>query len=92
MYRQMIHGISIPKAAGQLRQDGLRKLYRGLLPPLCQKTISTSIMFGTFDQYKKMLHGRYPELSDITTTGVSAALAGCTEAVLCPMERIQTVL
>ncbi|KAK4304740.1 hypothetical protein Pmani_023338 [Petrolisthes manimaculis] len=92
MFRQMLHGISTTKAMGQLRREGLKNLYRGILPPLCQKTISTSIMFGMFDQYKRMLRRLHPSLSDRTTMAVAATLAGCTEALLCPFERIQTVL
>ncbi|XP_063848585.1 uncharacterized protein LOC135093329 isoform X3 [Scylla paramamosain] len=92
MFRQMLHGISSASALRQLRREGLKNLYRGIFPPLCQKTISTSIMFGMYDQYGKLLTYHYPELSKGTTLALAATLAGCTEALLCPFERIQTVL
>ncbi|XP_045111420.1 mitochondrial nicotinamide adenine dinucleotide transporter SLC25A51-like isoform X2 [Portunus trituberculatus] len=92
MFRQMLHGISSTSALKQLRREGLKNLYRGIFPPLCQKTISTSIMFGMYDQYGKLLTYHYPELSKGTTLALAATLAGCTEALLCPFERIQTVL
>ncbi|KAK8730283.1 hypothetical protein OTU49_008193 [Cherax quadricarinatus] len=88
----MLHGISTANAMTQLKREGLKNLYRGILPPLCQKTISTSIMFGMFDQYGKLLRYYHPQLSDGTTMALAATLAGCTEAILCPFERIQTVL
>ncbi|KAG7172752.1 Solute carrier family 25 member 51-like, partial [Homarus americanus] len=61
---QMLHGISTASAVKQLKREGLKNLYRGILPPLCQKTISTSIMFGMFDQYGKLLKYYQPQLSD----------------------------
>ncbi|XP_042215261.1 mitochondrial nicotinamide adenine dinucleotide transporter SLC25A51-like isoform X1 [Homarus americanus] len=92
MFRQMLHGISTASAVKQLKREGLKNLYRGILPPLCQKTISTSIMFGMFDQYGKLLKYYQPQLSDGATLALAATLAGCTEAILCPFERIQTLL
>ena len=52
MFRQQLHGIRIPVAARQLYKEGIQNLYRGLLPPLMQKTTSMAIMFGTYHQYK----------------------------------------
>ncbi|KAK7049461.1 hypothetical protein SK128_027924 [Halocaridina rubra] len=92
MFRQMLHGISTSQAVKQLKREGLKNLYRGILPPLCQKTVSTSIMFGMFDQYSRLLKYYHPQISDGTTMAIAATLAGCTEAILCPFERIQTVL
>ncbi|XP_071542135.1 mitochondrial nicotinamide adenine dinucleotide transporter SLC25A51 isoform X2 [Panulirus ornatus] len=92
MFRQMLHGISTASAANQLRREGFKNLYRGILPPLCQKTVSTSVMFGMFDQYGKLLRYYHPQLPDGVTLALAATLAGCTEAILCPFERIQTVL
>lgn len=92
MFRQMLHGISTSNAISQLKREGLKNLYRGILPPLCQKTVSTSIMFGMYDQYSRLLKFYFPHISDKATLALAATLAGCTEAVLCPFERIQTVL
>lgn len=49
----MLHGVKIDMAFGQLRSEGIRYLYRGLLPPLAQKTLSLSVMFGVYDGIKK---------------------------------------
>lgn len=29
--------------------------YRGIAPPIVQKTISTSVMFGVFDFYRRLI-------------------------------------
>lgn len=79
-------------AAGQLREEGLRQLFRGLQPPLFYKTISCSVMFGTYDQYSKTFRHHLPQLSDETILVAAASLAGITEGVMCPSERIQTML
>ena len=63
---------------------------RGILPPLLQKSVSTALMFGTFEQYKRMLRER--QLSVRSSIVVAAFLAGCTEAILTPFERIQTLM
>lgn len=34
MFRQMVDGVKVDKALSQLKQEGLRNLYRGILPPL----------------------------------------------------------
>lgn len=92
MFRQMLHGVSPASAARQLSREGCISLYRGILPPLCQRTISTSIMFGMFEQYGKLLRYYNPHISHGATVALAAMLAGCTEAILCPFERIQTLL
>ncbi|NWT88549.1 S2551 protein, partial [Lanius ludovicianus] len=69
LFRQQLYGLRTQDAVRQLRRDGLRTLYRGILPPLMQKTTTLALMFGLY-----------------------AALAGTTEAVLTPFERVQTLL
>ena len=39
MFRQMLHGMHTLDALRQLRSEGFHYLYRGILPPLCQKTV-----------------------------------------------------
>ncbi|XP_076046663.1 mitochondrial nicotinamide adenine dinucleotide transporter SLC25A51 isoform X2 [Oratosquilla oratoria] len=92
MFRQMLHGISTNTAVKQLKKEGIKNLYRGILPPLCQKTVSTSIMFGMYGAYHRTIAQHYPGLSDGMKLTLAAMLAGCTEAILCPFERVQTVL
>lgn len=94
LFRQQLHGVRATEAVNQLQRDGLRNLYRGLLPPLLQKTTTVAIMFGLYEDFSRLLLRRMrgsgtPEL---VTRSVSAALAGTAEAVLTPFERVQTLL
>ena len=36
MFRQQLHGVLASEAVRQLQREGVRTLYRGLLPPLLQ--------------------------------------------------------
>lgn len=92
MFRQQVHGIRFFKALRQLRREGLVNLYRGLLPPLLQRTASVSLMFGTYNSYKSSLRRASPNAPYVVLHTLAAAGAGSTEAVLCPFERIQVVL
>ena len=55
MFRQMVHGFSTFEAMKQLKREGALHLYRGILPPLLQKSSSTAIMFGTYSQYNRLM-------------------------------------
>lgn len=90
MFRQQLHGISAWDAASQLRSEGILSLYRGILPPLMQKSATTALMFGSFEQYKRALIETH--LSVSSSVVLAAFCAGCTEAVLTPFERIQTLM
>lgn len=91
LFRQQLYGLRTQDAVRQLRRDGLRTLYRGILPPLMQKTTTLALMFGLYEDFSALLlsHARAPEL---LTRSAAAALAGTTEAVLTPFERVQTLL
>lgn len=52
IFRQMLHGVKIGTAFKQLRTEGFVFLYRGMFPPLAQKTLSLSLMFGVYDGIK----------------------------------------
>lgn len=56
IFRQMLHGVKIETAFMQLRHEGLIFLYRGMFPPLAQKTLSLSLMFGVYDGIKVSLN------------------------------------
>lgn len=92
MFRQMLHGVRSNHALDQLRSEGFRHLYRGCLPPLVQKTISVSIMFGTFSGYSRFIVHHFPDASDLTVKFLAGLMAGSTEAVLTPLERVQALL
>lgn len=51
----MLHGVEIKSAIQELRHEGFAFLYRGILPPLAQRTVSLSLMFGLYDGVKRPL-------------------------------------
>lgn len=86
----MLEGVPVMTAIQQLSHEGFGTLYRGILPPLCQKTISISLMFSLYEGCKQRLylvtkHERFAKV-------FAATFAGTCEAVLMPLERIQTLL
>lgn len=86
----MLHGVQVHSAFEQLRSEGVRFLYRGILPPLCQKTFSLAIMFGVYDEVRRPLvnNGVNIYLAKV----IAGMASGTTEAILVPFERIQTLL
>lgn len=94
IFRQMLHGHSVRSATADLRAEGIRYLYRGVGPPLIQRSITTSLMFGTFGTYQYLLdeHGYFFVNSRAGRFCLAAFMAGTTEALLCPFERIQMLL
>lgn len=92
MIRQQIDGISMVSALRQLKGEGLFKLYRGVGPPLIQKAISCSIMFGSYYSIQKTLIKRYPRTNETFLKILSAVIAGSFESLMTPFERVQTLL
>lgn len=90
IFRQMLHGLKARSAFFQLRDEGLYYLYRGLLPPLCQKTMSLSLMFGVYDEVRRPLI--LAGFNEYGAKTIGAMVAGTTEAILMPFERVQTLL
>lgn len=86
----MLQGVRAHHAFLQLKSEGLFYLYRGILPPLIQKTLSLSIMFGVYEEVRSNLvsHGCNTHLAKT----IGAMVAGTTEAILMPFERVQTLL
>ncbi|CAO1414431.1 unnamed protein product [Diamesa tonsa] len=91
IFRQMLHGVKISTAFGQLRQEGLTFLYRGIFPPLAQKTLSLSLMFGVYDGIKRPAI-EYYDMNPYLAKCIAGMVAGTVEAILMPFERIQTIL
>ncbi|KAL7298658.1 hypothetical protein TKK_0008423 [Trichogramma kaykai] len=90
IFRQILENISAAGAFRQLSKEGPRLLYRGMLPPLCQKTISLSLMFSIYEGCKERL---YFLTNDRATASLCAAFfAGTVEAAFMPLERVQTLL
>ncbi|XP_015516440.1 mitochondrial nicotinamide adenine dinucleotide transporter SLC25A51 [Neodiprion lecontei] len=90
IFRQILEGVPAGAAAKQLSEEGVRLLYRGILPPLCQKTLSLSIMFGVYEGSRKRIYllTKNAGLSKF----LAANIAGTAEAILMPLERVQTLL
>lgn len=90
IFRQILDGVPASAAIRQLKQEGVSLLYRGILPPLCQKTLSLSIMFSVYEGSKErisILTG-----NEVLAKILAANIAGATEATLMPLERVQTLL
>ena len=68
-------------------------LYRGILPPLLQKSVTTALMFGTYEQYRRVLvEAGQVSVTQTQSLVIAAFGAGCTEALLTPFERVQTLM
>ncbi|XP_066576652.1 mitochondrial nicotinamide adenine dinucleotide transporter SLC25A51 [Amia ocellicauda] len=91
LFRQQLYGVRTRDAIRQLHRDGLRNLYRGILPPLMQKTSTMALMFGLYEDFSCLLQ-RHTSSPELLTRSVAAVLAGTTEAVFTPFERVQTLL
>lgn len=91
MFRQQLYGVTTHTALRQLLREGPVNLFRGLVPPLIQKSTNLAIMFGVFNKcHHSIIHN-----ADITPTQavmVSGMLAGTCEAALTPFERVQVLL
>jgi hypothetical protein len=98
IFRQQIDGTSFKEALIQLKSEGISKSYRGMLPPLLQKSASYSIMFGSQNEYylilKKWSENNWTitKNTNLMLNGLAGGLAGLTEATLTPFERVQAVL
>merc|ERR1712127_430589 len=104
IFRQMLGSISFKEAFMEIKYEGIQNFYRGLLPPLLQKSTSYSIMFGTQHEYYLRLKGACqnsksnfinsmnPSKQKVLITSISGGLAGLTEAILTPFERVQAIL
>lgn len=90
IFRQMLHNLNTLAAVEQVASEGIFRLYRGVVPPLCQKSVSVSIMFGMYDKCRRPLLDRNvnPFLSKV----IAANVAGTIECILVPFERVQTLL
>ncbi|XP_053382379.1 mitochondrial nicotinamide adenine dinucleotide transporter SLC25A51-like [Mercenaria mercenaria] len=92
MFRQQLYGVRVWKAIQQLQKEGLTHIYRGLMPPLLQKTTSMSIMFGLYYEFQRHLNSTFPSVWSPVNKSVAAMLAGTVESVLTPFERVQVLL
>lgn len=54
IFRQMAYGLNTSSAFQQIKKEGYKFLYRGVLPPLMQKTLSGCVNFIIFLNLMKM--------------------------------------
>lgn len=92
VFRQQVDGSRLLVALSQIKGEGPRYLYRGLLPPLLQKGVSVSIMFGLYHIFQRDLNRALPLLPTQVNNSAAAIMAGSVEAILTPFERVQTLL
>ena len=90
IFRQILEDMPANTALQQISKEGIRLLYRGILPPLCQKTLSLSVMFSMYEGCKKRLY--LLTNNDVLVKVLAAHFAGSAEAVFMPLERVQTLL
>uniref|UniRef100_A0A2K5NDP8 Solute carrier family 25 member 51 n=1 Tax=Cercocebus atys TaxID=9531 RepID=A0A2K5NDP8_CERAT len=84
LFRQQLYGIKTRDAILQLRRDGFRNLYPGILPLLMQTTT-------TLADLSCLLH-KHVSAPEFATCCVAAVLAGTAEAIFTPLEIVQTLL
>jgi hypothetical protein len=101
MFRQQVEGHGVTVALRGIVAEGLWGVYRGVGPPLAQKSLSMAAMFGLYDWYMKAIlmhfHGtdNKAHLSGwglLSVQAGAAMLAGSTESILTPLERAQSLL
>lgn len=90
IFRQMLHGINVRNAIWNIHHEGIYYLYRGLVPPLIQKSCSSSIMFGVYDEIQKPLLDLH--CNKYVSKTIAAIMSGNVEAILVPFERVQTLM
>ncbi|XP_045246350.2 mitochondrial nicotinamide adenine dinucleotide transporter SLC25A51-like [Macaca fascicularis] len=90
-FRQQLYGIKTRDAILQLRRDGFRNLYPGILPLLMQTTTTLALMFGLYEDLSCLLH-KHVSAPEFATYCVAAVLAGTAEAIFTPLEIVQTLL
>lgn len=86
----MLHGVKAHSALKQLRNEGISFLYRGMLPPLLQKSLSMSVMFGVYNEVRRPLSDL--QVNTYVARTIAGVAAGSMEAIFTPFERIQTLL
>ncbi|XP_041974335.1 mitochondrial nicotinamide adenine dinucleotide transporter SLC25A51 [Aricia agestis] len=90
IFRQMMHGVEATFVLNQLHKEGLGYLYRGMLPPLLQRSLSMSLMFGVYDESLQPLLDY--NINPYIAKSLAGIIAGSVEATLMPFERLQTLL
>jgi len=76
-----------------LRAEGVRGLYRGILPPLCTTAGASAVAFASLEFAKKSLQSRDLVSDPTLVTACSAAFSGCmTSLFTTPVVRAKILL
>lgn len=89
-YRQILEHSKLQSAYSNVKKDGVFILYRGVFPPIVQKMISLSTMFGVFNSASRSLMGF--GLNPRLQTFMAGLASGTMEATTMPFERVQVLL
>ncbi|KAF7707094.1 solute carrier family 25 member 51-like, partial [Silurus meridionalis] len=94
VFRQQLHSTLIHETVLQLYNEGLLKLYRGVVPPLLMKTLQGTMLFGFQNTLQKQLS---PLAESYIPRAMLPALAGLGTGVVesllfTPFERAQSIL
>lgn len=89
-YRQILETSKFSKAYGNVIEEGPCVLYRGVLPPIFQKMLSLSTMFGIFHYVSNSL--KFMEMNIRVETILAGVACGTMEAIVMPLERVQLLL
>ncbi|XP_062381108.1 solute carrier family 25 member 53-like [Sardina pilchardus] len=94
VFRQQLHNTVVREAVAQLYGEGLRKLYRGVTPPLFVRTLQGTLLFGVQDTLQRRSSRLVPEHFPRPLLQAAAGVGtGVVEAlVFTPFERVQNVL
>ncbi|XP_056899310.1 solute carrier family 25 member 53-like [Takifugu flavidus] len=92
--RQQIHNSTIRQAVAQLKMEGLPKLYRGVVPPLLQRTLNSTLLFGLHETFlQKLTLSSRAAFPSHTMSALAGLATGVVEAVVfTPIERVQNLL
>ncbi|XP_062380227.1 solute carrier family 25 member 53-like [Sardina pilchardus] len=94
VFRQQLHNTVVRETVAQLKQEGLRKLYRGVVPPLLVQTLKGTLLFGVQDTLQRRSSRLVPDHLPRPLLQAAAGVGtGVVEAlVFTPFERVQNVL
>lgn len=94
VFRQQLHNTLIREAVVQLYEEGLLKLYRGVVPPLLMKTLQGTILFGfqntLLQKLSPMAESYFPRAMLPALAGLGTGLVEC--LFFTPFERVQSIL
>ncbi|XP_062380645.1 solute carrier family 25 member 53-like [Sardina pilchardus] len=94
VFRQQLHNTVVREAVAQLYGEGLRKLYRGVAPPLLIRTLQGTLLFGVQDSLhhhsSHLVQEHFPRPLLQAAAGVGTGVVNA--LVFTPFERVQNVL